>query len=203
MNEEFGLKDLREKRLKISRVAQLNDPFELLAVDLAKAENRKLIKAWKGTFGNRHGLVCFSRSWRNPVQWSHYADKHKGICLGFDVADHLPRQVAYVTSRFNWPIEIDEIFSGQLLFTKFAHWSYEDEFRIFTTLEDPEDDLHYMNFSNDLVLRQVIVGSESSITRSAVADALGPSLTGVEVFKARPPFRSFRVVRNKDASLWA
>ena len=34
---------------------------------------------------NEMGLLCFSRNWTHPLLWSHYASKHEGICLGFDL----------------------------------------------------------------------------------------------------------------------
>jgi hypothetical protein len=36
-----------------------------------------------------------SRSWENPVLWSHYAEGHKGVCLGFDVKEELLEEVKY------------------------------------------------------------------------------------------------------------
>ena len=33
-----------------------------------------------GYDGGIAGMLCFSKGWHNPVQWSHYTDKHKGIC---------------------------------------------------------------------------------------------------------------------------
>jgi hypothetical protein len=137
------------------------------------------------------------------VLWSHYANNHRGLCLGFDIPDHLPRQVSYVNSRFNWPAVIDESFMVQLLFTKFSHWSYEDEYRVYTSLEDCESGLYYADFSETLTLKQVIVGASSTVTRAQLAGAMGDFFTEVEVFKARAAFKSFRVVRNKNARLWA
>jgi hypothetical protein len=37
---EFGIKSLRERRLKIARIMELNDPFEFLAVDLSVASRQ-------------------------------------------------------------------------------------------------------------------------------------------------------------------
>jgi hypothetical protein len=202
LNEEFGLKDIRERRLKIARIDDLNDPFELIAVELPNRDRRKLMQEWRTAMASEYGVLCFSRAWHNPVQWSHYAQQHKGMCLGFEVADHLPHQVSYVSSRFNWPQSLDDNFTGKLLGTKFAHWSYEDEYRLFTSLISPEAGLYYYNFSLELDLRQVIVGARSSLSRADVAQALGGLAETVEVFKARPAFRSFRVVRNRNDSLW-
>ena len=29
-------------------------------------------------------ISCFSKSWNSTLMWSHYGDKHKGICVEFD-----------------------------------------------------------------------------------------------------------------------
>ncbi len=86
-NAEYGLSNLREKHLKISRIDQLNDPFEFMGADLSNGDLRKEIEISKDRYNETMGLLCFSKNWDNPVQWGHYADGHKGLCLGFDVAD--------------------------------------------------------------------------------------------------------------------
>ena len=30
-------------------------------------------------------ILCFSRNWDNLLLWSHYGDRHMGVCLGFDI----------------------------------------------------------------------------------------------------------------------
>jgi hypothetical protein len=55
----------------------------------------------------------------------------------------------------------------------------------------------------DSLLKQVLVGAESQVTRSQVSDALGDHHgKNVEVFKVRAAFRSFQIVRNKNEKLW-
>ena len=203
LNHEFGLKDLRERRLKIARIMELNDPFEFLGVELSDRNYRRGLHQVKAKLSQDNGLLCFTKSWNNPVLWGHYADKHRGICLGFDIPNEFLCQVSYVKSRFQWPAELDEPFVKQLLFTKFAHWSYEDEYRSYVTLDESEDGLYYADFSDKLVLRQAIVGPESTISRLQLSDALGDMAPHVEVFKARAAFKSFRVVQNQNTRLWA
>lgn len=198
-----GLKDIRERRLKIAQIDKLNDPFEFLGAELSTIDKRKRLRKLKTELSEKRGLICFSKNWHNPVLWSHYADKHRGICLGFKISDDLPIQVSYVNSRFNWPSKIDDHFARQVICTKFAHWSYEDEYRIFTTLEDPEDSLYYKDFSNELNLVSVIVGSESQVTRHDLGQALGDLSPSVETFKARAAFKSFRIVKNENDQMWA
>lgn len=200
LNEEFGLKVLKERRLKIARIMELNDPFELLGVDLSDCNHRRIFNETKETLSKSNGLLCFSKNWQNPVLWGHYANKHRGICLGFDMPHGLPTKVDYVKTRFTSPPVLDEAFMKKLLVTKFIHWAYEEEYRAYISLEDKIEGLFYADFSDSLVLRQVIVGAQSQLTRSDISAALGDK---AEVFKARAAFKSFKVVRNKDDSLWA
>ncbi len=55
----------------------------------------------------------------------------------------------------------------KILSTKFSHWSYEKELRIFIPLDRKDifglnskkiDDLYYLEFSDKLELKEVIVG---------------------------------------------
>ena len=99
INQAFGLEDLREKRLKVARISELNDPFEFAAVDWSDTESRQAWELMKQSMSNDYGLLCFSKTWSNPVQWAHYADKHKGLCLGFDISDELLTEVEYTDER--------------------------------------------------------------------------------------------------------
>jgi len=198
LNKEYGLKDLAERRLKISRITELNDPFEFLGADLSDREFRKAMLATKKELSKTKGILCFSKTWRNPVLWSHYADGHKGICLGFDIPDHFLIRVHYVKERLRVRGEITEEIMLKFLTTKFEHWSYEEEYRLFLSLEEEEDGLFYANFSDNLKLEQVIVGANSTITPSELFKAITDIIRELQVFKARPAFRKFEIVRNRN-----
>lgn len=196
----IGLKVIREQRLRISRILELNDPFELECVDLRKRDRRKALRAWREEVHQLHGLICFSRDWTNPVQWAHYADKHRGLCLGFDVQG--AEQVRYVASRLAWPDVIGTDFMQKLLFTKYSHWSYEDEYRYFADLNEHEDGNYFMNFSDEMKLSTVIVGSRCTLTRSDISDSLRNNALQVEAFQARSAFKAFRICKNENEKLW-
>jgi len=200
VNEYFGIKDLQEKRLKIARIMELNDPFEFLGMDLSNPEFRRAMNSTKKAFSKDRGILCFSKDWNNPLQWAHYADNHKGICLGFDIPSEKLTKVRYVEERIAHNGQINDDQMIQFLSTKFQHWSYEQEYRGFYRLEDEIDGIYYVDFSETLKLSQVIVGARSSITHARIS-ALVDSC--VEVFKARAAFKTFRVVRNKNEDLWA
>ena len=86
----------------------------------------------------------------------------------------------------------------KFLTTKFEHWSYEEEYRLFLSLEEEEDGLFYANFSDNLKLKQVIVGANSTITPSELFKAISDIIRELQVFKARPAFRKFEIVRNRN-----
>jgi hypothetical protein len=211
LDAKYGLDDLRRRRLKIATLNELNDPFELFGVDLGDASLRHAFQVMKEELSKNRGLLCFSRDWRNPVLWSHYADRHKGLCLAFEVRDEDIGPVHYSRKRLVVDVEsfqnvqqlsIDAVI--QFLFTKYSHWRYENEIRGFVTLEDrdPETGFFFADFSESLRLVGVVVGAQSSITRKELDNALGDLQSSVEVFKARLSFRTFRVVRQRNAKLW-
>jgi len=92
-----------------------------------------------------------------------------------------------------------------LLTTKFSHCRYEREVRAFLSLDtpDPVSGLYFLDFGENLVLKEVIVGHSSNINRAELSDTLGNIRGQVECRKARLAFRSFNVVRQGDGALWA
>jgi hypothetical protein len=92
----------------------------------------------------------------------------------------------------------------RFLFTKYSHWRYEAEVRMFVNLRDivPEGGLYFGEFADELRLATVIVAAQSNVTRHALRDALGDLAPRVKVLKARLAFRTFRVVRQRQEKLW-
>ena len=212
LDEKFGLSDIRLRRLKIARIEELNDPFEFASVNLQNEAIRRAFGRMKAEMATKRGLLCFSTKWSNPVQWSHYSDRHRGICLGFDVAERSVGAVSYSRRRLvvelehlQRPRELSQDYVHQLLFTKYSHWRYENEFRAFVTLDDiePATGLYFAEFSPDLALKEVIVGARSELTKSQLTEALGSMASEVSLTKARLAFSTFSVVKQRKAALWA
>ncbi|HXH91302.1 MAG TPA: DUF2971 domain-containing protein [Thermoanaerobaculia bacterium] len=203
--------DIRRRRLKVARLEELNDPFELLGADLRHPALRYAVVAAKSEFARVRGFLCFSLDWHNPVQWSHYASKHQGLCLGFEVPDDdCVRPITYSAKRFIVDVERllnmttpDPVLFARFLFTKYAHWRYEKEVRAIVSLKESENGLYFSEFNDELQLACVIVGARSKVTRDMLRAALGNLAPQVEVFKARLAFRTFKVVRQRNPGLWA
>jgi hypothetical protein len=205
------MEDIRKRRVKVATFAELNDPFELLGADVRDPAIRKNLDAARATINKRVGLLCFSRHWDNPVLWSHYGERHRGLCLGFEVADAMIRPVTYSTKRFALrpdPLKPsgapDQESVQKLMFTKYNHWRYEAELRAFVPLNpsESENGLFFSEFGPQLKLTSVIVGALSSLSRGKVVEALGNLASDVELIKARLAFRSFRVVPQRNRALW-
>ncbi|MFO1259669.1 MAG: DUF2971 domain-containing protein [Sphingomonadaceae bacterium] len=196
--------------MKISLFQSLNDPFEWAAPAGAMARERAAFEKMKDEMSKDRGILCFSRSWHNPLLWSHYADKHRGICLGFELADDIANKVNYRRTRvpcdwikFYADFDYRFLIMEQVLLTKFSHWRYENEIRAMVALDHSTErnGLYFYDFGKDMPLTEVIVGSVSSLSRNDIDQALGQNIA-VKRRKARLAFRSFKVVEQRKASLW-
>lgn len=105
VNCKYGLDNIRHRRLKISRINDLNDPFEFLGVASRDRSVRQQYVRLKTTLSDYMGLLCFGAGWRNPVRWSHYADHRRGLCLGFDVKADV-HEVRYADERLKPRIRV-------------------------------------------------------------------------------------------------
>jgi len=206
----YGLQDIRKRRIKIATIADVNDPFELVPSSRDKI-TRQRFRIWRRHFDQRFGMLCFSRNWRNPVQWSHYAAKHTGLCLGFEIETKLLTRVRYSSKRLQARVEVIE--GGgpnaqkemlKVLSTKYEHWRYESEMRLFARLndKDPSTGLYFAKFARRMSLKEVIVGPLSTVTRKDLSEALGTLGQYVEVYKARLAFRTYTVTRQRNPALW-
>lgn len=203
-DEKYGLISLTDKRLKIARINELNDPFEMLGCNLSDSNKRQSFQIMKNKLNEDTGLLCFSANWRSPVQWAHYTNNHKGVCLEFEVPETFLIKISYINSRLKCGDKIDEKYMHKILTTKFSHWKYEEEYRTFLSLDHilKENGLYFEPFSDKLKLKKVIVGCNSKLKRSDIIIALGKIENNIEIFKARPAFGSFRIVRNQNENLW-
>lgn len=174
----FGIESLQEPVIRLSAPAILNDPFEKLfneeveknlisrlgndyfrypfinsLDDESKAE---FIKYQVNESVNQFGIVSLSETHSNLLMWSHYADEHKGICIGFNknflsqlprkifdeyqITNYTPIKVNYNNKRPQYFIDdndkANEIRVNTLrqLTTKGDNWIYEKEHRCIVPL---------------------------------------------------------------------
>jgi len=66
---KWGLESIKKARLKVSDFSNVNDPFELLGIEMRDKNVRRAMKFEKSKISKNSGLVCFSENKYDPVQW--------------------------------------------------------------------------------------------------------------------------------------
>ena len=199
----WALENLRNSRLKIATIDDMNDPFEFMCYDSPTRQHRHDFQAARSEMGRKFGVLCFSRSWRNPVLWSHYADRHRGVCLGFDVGDDLVIPVEYTPHRLELEDTLSagnltDLTANRWMSTKFEGWQYEDEVRVFPRLElSDAAGLFFAAFQPKIELKEIIAGPLCSETAAIKALVVENRVGAVKLIKARLAHRSFEVVADQ------
>lgn len=206
---KYALCGIEKRRLKVATFDDVNDPFELLGINLGdrktrkqNRELRKKLRHWRDRMKRKYGMLCFSSGWSNPLLWSHYGDRHRGIGLGFCV-DQL-REVTYQQERLPGQAWNPTEDIQPILWTKFRHWKYEAEHRRFVLLSECRSEtkcgkkLHFWPFGSGLQLRRVVIGANCDVRFSRLSQALDSLTTGIDIVKARVAFQSFKVVCRRD-----
>ncbi|MCS4155049.1 hypothetical protein GGQ03_002343 [Salinibacter ruber] len=136
--EMIGRPDLLEKQCV--RNGQLTDRFKIRARDgFRDAYEEQMQKML-----HQRGAVCFSAvspdHQDSILQWSHYADGHKGICLEFDTDSSLFQEGEVFQVRYYRSVPLIEPYeamtSGEgvlepMVTTKADCWEYEREWRLY------------------------------------------------------------------------
>jgi len=181
----------------------------MLGVDVGNKEHRAGVHAAKNKINENNGLICLTKSWSNPLMWGHYAEKHTGICLGFDVPDEILAPVIYAKSLLKMDIDSQtrkpkptKEFMDKLIRTKFFDWKYEDEMRLFVILDHNtrESGKYFYSFSEDLILREVILGPRCELPIDGVRSIVADFDTKVFVLKSRIAFTRYKVLEDRTAS---
>jgi hypothetical protein len=189
---KWALKDLSEGRIKCSVFDDVNDRHELRAYGLVGFEDKT--EHFITFLTDKFVLICCGWDSADQHMWSKYGDEGRGICLGLEI--EAIYQVEYVGAKkmCSIPKEIVKAATqtGQLhsnvvspadeqimpyirpfLFTKFertefGNWKKEKEWRAIALKRQDEDGLFYDNFSNDMYLKEVILGHDCDTPEDAV-----------------------------------
>ncbi len=89
---EYGLRTLETGLMRVGRFQDFNDPFEFMPQNTELSGNESLVcefhrQSFIDASSSRYGIICFSeeRTVTKPLLWSHYADSHRGLAIGFKV----------------------------------------------------------------------------------------------------------------------
>lgn len=180
LEAQWALEDIRRRRLKLSMIDDMNDPYEFDNVHSVDELFQRALDSNKRDTVKNYGLLCFSLSWNDILLWSHYGERHKGICLGFDVPEELTKEVTYaevplvLRNQPYAPKEEQEIIVERRCYEKYKCWFYEKEVRVASKLEemDEETGKYFVSFGDHLRLREVITGVRFPMSKRPIEDAL-------------------------------
>ena len=208
ISEKYALDAISKQRFKLSLIDDLNDPFELLSADLPDRESRNEAIRFKEHMAEKLGILCFSKNWKNPLLWSHYADRHKGIALKCYIKDSIALPVEYRTNRFFFDMigkktkkqKVTRSDTKGLWLTKFESWRYEEEIRVICLKHECEKEgkLFFKNCNaEELQIQGLILGPLCNLSIDKIDKAL-PAGKEIDVIKSRLAFRSFNIVRQQE-----
>jgi hypothetical protein len=212
---KWALEALKNQRLKVSNFNDLNDPFELLSPVASDKVNREIFKRNKNRIADAFRLICFSERFLSPVMWAHYAMKHTGMVLEFEILDSLVEKVNYEQTRpvidhkeySKWTDEKLFKFTRDIMTAKYEEWSYEEEWR-FLLLESEVKvvevpikcgnvkKLEFMEFAQDFRLIGLHKGSLNNTPDDEIRQSI-PKGEAIIVTNARLAFNSYSIVSNQ------
>ncbi|WP_343015543.1 DUF2971 domain-containing protein [Akkermansia muciniphila] len=82
MTYENMLKTLENRRLKLLDPEKCNDPFELTPASPTISEDGDT-SFDSNYLRKENGFLSFTKTYKSPPMWAHYADNHKGCCVHF------------------------------------------------------------------------------------------------------------------------
>lgn len=104
---------------------------------------------------NSMSYYCMTSKPDNLLMWAHYADKHSGVCLKFDILEDLesflvPIPVEYNSNYLNFDLLTSNFID--LIRRKSKDWEYEQEYRIIKT------NMHGLKEVKSTALKEIIFG---------------------------------------------
>ncbi|WP_210396286.1 DUF2971 domain-containing protein [Motiliproteus sediminis] len=171
----LNFKQRKEERRKALR--------RLLDIDLVEKDIHDTL--------SQYGIFSTAKRWEHILMWSHYADSHKGFCIGFDFNQNFDREMGLpitVTYSDRYP----ELTPGQLsdydqLFrstvgTKSDAWSYEEEVRYIKLKRDGGAGLY--SFSKEKIIEVILGASITEKDRSEIISIVSKEAPQAKIYQA-------------------
>lgn len=167
-----------------SHPSRFNDPYDCAIHNVSEEFSQigqEQHKQHKVFLGNK-AIICFCEENDNMLMWSHYADFHKGFCVGYnldsigqllnkDVKIKRFQNVSYTNSiNIDWEALQDSSNEAywcelsKLLTTKSVDWSYEKEWRIILEYEKfidkTDNNGRILKLCLDGIVEEIIFGAK-------------------------------------------
>jgi len=184
MESDYVRSSIEGKRIKVSTLDKLNDPYELLPhlidTDGKTISSARCREVYIPLLAKKHGFISLSSTAVDPVLWAHYAGSHTGAAFEFDFPKDALLEVDYLDERVRITI-LDETFqippteeSMLALFKrKFPSWAYECEYRVHVDLDSSTQSADfYFEPIPPHYFRRVILGCDFNDTEESIRKSL-------------------------------
>lgn len=164
------IKSISNAKIWLSNPSRFNDPID----PFLKTYNDKY-----KYFIDKIKVACLTTDNANTLMWSHYADKHQGICIGYDISiNSLSKsKLNMIKSIYDkYIMNLNNIFTIndsnkkyikqedlstshellELFVYKSKEWEYENEYRI---LYNDKDMKYQEGFRADLPIKSICFGA--------------------------------------------
>ena len=127
------------------------------------------------------GILSLTRRWDSTLMWSHYANSHKGFCIGLNIDDAFFKEyrdkltgeimfmaVQYADERIKVPMGKDERIDPFVMLRKSPDWKYEEEERLLVGLKKASKRIQKKPFDIYLykvphsLIKEIIAGANIS-----------------------------------------
>ena len=165
--------NINDGNLSFSHLKYFNDPFDC---NYFLANNTNM--------SDRFRVLCLTEKYDNILMWSYYSGNHKGYCFEFSYTDIFKKiksleikglcifgKVSYrnkrpeIKSQVNKFSYTDLKFYIDVVFTKYAEWEHEDEYRFAIISDEVMND--YVELAVDI--EKVYVGC--SVNKSPILNS--------------------------------
>lgn len=135
--EDFVMKHFPNLNRKERRI-MLKTANKVLTDTAIRKSSEDLIKQDK----IQRAVTCFSKASDNLLMWSHYANSHNGLCIGFDLLKFYSHAKKWnyerllIPVQYSYKIEFVDFYEAPRdafltwLRNKSNHWKYEKEIRM-------------------------------------------------------------------------
>ncbi|MEA5002943.1 MAG: DUF2971 domain-containing protein [Christensenella sp.] len=172
--QEFGVQtELMDLEQMKEATKELKAQMDDLRPDISEA-----IKKNRDTINNTYYVACFSTTFDNALMWAHYANKHKGFCVEYDLGQakidddllinlfpviYSQKRAMVPDSLFdysdieNMKVSTNDISTVDLILSllqKSDVWQYEDEWRLI--LYDEIEKLKNNKYSVDCISKIIL-----------------------------------------------
>ena len=178
---------------KIKALTKLGNEDVCIDAEFAEAQDKisDAIKIIKEKINENFGISCFAERNDNILMWSHYANKHTGFCVEYDLSKMKSQEakimlypVIYSKKRPLLPLSmfdfsdiknvkaVDGVFPyadiAESLLRKSDIWQYEEEWRIIHTLSNLDEQKLYEDIITGVYLgANIDHGNERMIREKA------------------------------------